>query len=169
MVPTTSAPINAFLANNLSDVGSRSGVVPAQNPFVLPQSVTPADTADESALNDRRDQQRQQQQALQQLAGRQQQSFRDLARPQVVLLPSDEAELFAVRVLDTGNSIPQVISHSADVSDEVNRSRRQALATDDREKLSEDLQKRAQQAVATLYARNNNVVYNVTPIFYEAA
>ena len=168
MVPTTSASINAFLANNFSDVGSRSGVVPAQSPFVLPQSVTPADTADESALNDRRNQQQQQQQQLQQLQSRQR-SLRDLARPQVSILPSDEAELFAVRVLDTGNSIPQVISHSADVSDTANRIRRQALAVDDREKLSEDLQKRAQQSVATLYARNNNVVYNVTPIFYEAA
>ncbi len=165
MVSTVTGVLNSLLAANFSEVGKTPAAYrfPVQNP---PIAVVAAEQSDEASLNDK--QQKDQQQALtQRQAQNRQQSFSDFARPQLSISPSDETALFATAVAET--ITPPSITQSSLLSDETNRTRRAVLSQNDREKLSDELLARAQQSVATLYARNNNVVYNVTPVFFEAA
>ena len=171
MVATTSSLLNSLLADNFSEIGRNKSLFSSlQQQFALPTAVTPADGSDASGFGDSKDSNEGSQQQLPYYPNRPQ-TFRDLAKPQISLLPSDEASLFAVARVEAQPKayVPQLITQSSDLSDEINRARRQALATDDRDALSETLQQRGQQAVATLYARNYHAVYNVTPLFSEAA
>ena len=159
-----SSVLNSILAANYSEVGKAAPLPyrpPVQNQS---QIIIASEKSEESALQDKQQDQKQQALLRRETDHRQQQTLRDLSRPQVSLLPADELDLFAETVTEQVSFLP-----SSQLSDETNRARRQVLVRGDREKLSELLQQRAQQSVANLYARNNNVVYNVTPLFYEAA
>lgn len=170
MVSSVSSLLNSYLATHFSEVGDRLALPLVQSPFAPAQAIVATIQSEGAKLNEQRLQDGKQQQAQQQTRERTQ-SLADYARPQLALLPSDEAELFASATLDPADAAadPVVVTLSSFVSDETNRARREALRQEDRESLSELLLKRAQQSVATLYARNNNAVYNVTPLFYEAA
>lgn len=175
MVSSVSSLLNSILASNFSEVGDK----PPASPFsVLPsqaRTVVATVKSEDATLNQKRQEEQKQQTLLtQQQADSRQRSLKDIARPQVSLLPSDELDLFAQTVqadTEAADAItePFTIIQSSFVSDETNRSRRQALSQNDRDSLSQILQQRAQASVATLYARNNNVVYNVETLFSEAA
>lgn len=107
-------------------------------------------------------------------------SFADIARPRVTLSPSDELEVFA-QVNTSGQAAQQAIlkpplattfaasNVAAQVSDENGEPVEAEVLTFRRENTDTAQQQRAQFSVATLYARNNDVVYNVTPISQLAA
>lgn len=174
MASTIHSLVNSLLASNFSEVAGRLPLAPVQQQFKSQQPLVTTVKADESALNEQRlDDKSSQQQLTQQQTQERRQTLKDLANPKLSLLPSDEVELFAVASLDDaatqGTQASLTLIQSGDVSDAANRARRQVLAQDDRKNASDALLKRAQQSVATLYARNGNAVYNVTPILYEAA
>lgn len=166
MVATINTVLNQLLASNFSDVTKAARTLPKElfpltsgNDAAQAQNKVPA-LSEQSADNQQRAAGYQQQQARQQ-------SLKDLNRPQVALSPSDELALFAspeAAAASTGE-----IVQSSFVSDETNRARRQALVNTGRDNLNDVLKQRAQQAVSSLYARNNDIVYNANPIVSEAA
>jgi len=107
-------------------------------------------------------------------------TFADIARPRVSLSPSDELAVFGA-FSNGGQTTQQAalqqqlaaafspLNITAQASDENGEPVEAEVLTFRRENTNAAEQRRAQYSVATLYARNNDVVYNVTPISQLAA
>lgn len=107
-------------------------------------------------------------------------TFADIARARVTLSPSEELAVFGA-VSNGGQTTQQAafeqqlvtafspLNIAAQASDENGQPVEAEVLTFRRENADTAQQQRAQYSVATLYARNNNVVYNVTPISQLAA
>jgi hypothetical protein len=162
MASSISSALNQLLAGSFSEAGKAAQAfhVPVARPPVIGQAKPTLDTADRESARQG------QSQLLQGQEQQRRQSLRDLAKPEVQLLPSDETELFAVA--GEGDFAASVVP-SSDVSDQANAIRRQALSEASRDHIPESLQLRARAAVADLYARNTNIVFNATPAYSEAA
>lgn len=101
----------------------------------------------------------------------------NLLRPRANLSPSDEVALFAVRdnavqarevAIQQSQAVTASITRLAQASDE-NGDAVEAEVITLRSRGEDIRQQRAQVSVAGLYARNNDIVYNVTPISRLAA
>lgn len=148
-------------------VGDNGALIPVQT-----QITTDAPENSQSAFVARRNAR----QALRDDEGRAPPSFRDLSRPRPQLTPSDELQLFAFYAKPY---MPTPVSVSAGkISSQISLSPTQLEASDEQgEAVEAELiapptgynKAQAQFSVATLYARNNDVVYNVTPISQLAA
>lgn len=104
-------------------------------------------------------------------------TFADLLRTRVKLSPSDEVALFAVRgnavqareeAIQQSQTITANITALAQASDE-NGNAVEAEVITLRSRTEDIRQQRAQVSVAGLYARNNDIVYNETPVSRLAA
>jgi hypothetical protein len=105
-------------------------------------------------------------------------TFADIARPRATLSPSDELAIFGENTRGA-NEAPQTALEQqlenagsptlALVSDENGQPVEAEVLTFRRENSNAAQQKRAQYSAAALYARNNDVVYTVSPISLLAA
>ena len=107
-------------------------------------------------------------------------TFADIARARVTLSPSDELAVFGA-ISNGGQTTQQAalqqqlvtafspLNIAAQVSDENAQAVEAEVRTFRRENADTVQKQRAQYSVATLYARNNDVVYNATPISQLAA
>ncbi|MBY0544804.1 MAG: hypothetical protein K2Q14_04565 [Gammaproteobacteria bacterium] len=107
-------------------------------------------------------------------------TFADIARARVTLSPSEELAVFGA-ISNGGQTTQQAalqqqlvnafspLNIAAQASDENGQPVEAEVLTFRRENADTAEKQRAQYSVATLYARNNDVVYNVSPISQLAA
>lgn len=87
-------------------------------------------------------------------------SLNSLARPRVQLSPSDELEVFSESTQQQSASRDEeTLTQDSNTNAEADTSGAQVFS----------LNAKLQASTAHLYARNADLVYNVNPIFYEAA
>lgn len=97
-------------------------------------------------------------------------SFGDLARPKATLNPSDEVTLFASLVDDQAEITAKPTSPiAAEVFDDLGAPVAAELIAPQAKDNAPRTNVNANFAVASLYARNNDIVYTVTPIAQFAA
>lgn len=114
------------------------------------------------ALSDQAAKQRQQTLAEQ---NRQQATLADLTRPKATLAPADEVILFAASTQDAPRLLQAGTGQQNDLGAGITE------ITFDDEPAERDVSLEAQQKtkVASLYARNADITYNVDPVYSQAA
>jgi|GEM_PF-5512979 len=93
-------------------------------------------------------------------------TFSDIAKPKAILLPSDEATLFS-----SIQSQPPLAIAKPSVEQNANSNITDIEVESPREKSAalNALASQKQQKVASLYARNLDIIYNIIPIYSQAA